>query len=91
MSNHGQDMTPEQRRHFEKFFESAKTDFGSGPTGKFPEGKIHPTDKGQLSMAIGHKDGKVFIHFGVPTDWIGFSKQDALNLANCIIEHAAQI
>ena len=42
-------------------------------------------------MAIGHKDGKVFVAFGTPTEWIGLDKNSALALANCIIEHAAQL
>jgi hypothetical protein len=87
MGHHGQDMTPEQRRHLEKFFEDCKP----GPTNKFPEGKIHQSDKGELRFGVGHKDGKVILAFGVPTDWVGMGKEQALQLANAIIDHASQL
>lgn len=84
-------MTPEERRHMEKMFEGLKKDLKLGPTGQFPEGKIHRSDQGQLSMAIGHKDGKVFITFGVATDWIGFTKEQALQLATTLVNHASEL
>lgn len=91
MSNHGEDMTPEQRRHFEKFFSEQKKEMKLGPTGKFPEGKIHPTDKGEIQLAIGHKNGKVFLSFGVPTDWVAFEKSQAIQLSETLINHANQL
>lgn len=91
MSNHGEEMTPEQRRHFDKYFQVAKKEMELGATGKFPDGKIHPTDKGEIRLMIGHKDDKVFLAFGVPTEWVGFGKQQALDLANTIINHVAQL
>jgi len=91
MSNHGSEMSPESRRHFQKMIGDLTSGMNLGATGDFPQGKVHPTDEGGLRMAIGHKDGKVFVAFGTPTEWIGLDKNSALALANCIIEHAAQL
>ena len=85
MSNHSsQDMTPEERRHFEKML-------GLGPTNRFPEGKVHPTDEGELKLAVGHGNGKVFMDFGSPTAWIGFTRRQAIDIAKVLIEHATQL
>lgn len=52
-----------------------------GPTGEFPKGKIHPTDEGELAMAIAAIEGKIVIRFGTPTAWIGMDKAQALEMA----------
>lgn len=59
-----------------------------GPTGEFPEGKIHEDDEGGLNMAVGHKGELVFINFGKPVQWIGMNPSEALQLAKLITEHA---
>lgn len=47
-----------------------------GPTGEFPDGKVHESDEGGLSMAVGvGKSGVVEIHFGKPVAWIGLSME----------------
>lgn len=59
-----------------------------GPTGKFPKGKARPDDEGELRVAIGHKDGKVFVHYGVPIKWIAFDPNEAEDFAKTIQMHA---
>jgi hypothetical protein len=61
---------------------------GLGPTGAFPEGKLHPSDEGQIKIAIGNRDGKVVLAFGAPVAWIGFPPGDAEQIATDLLRHA---
>lgn len=61
-----------------------------GATGDFPRGKLNADDEGGLQIAIGHKDGTVTIDFGKEVAWVGFSPQDAANLAAILIQHARE-
>jgi len=60
-----------------------------GPTGAFPEGKLNEDDKGELQLAIGTQDGKVIMSFGIPVSWIGFSSQQARQIAATLLEASA--
>lgn len=59
-----------------------------GATGQFPNGKIDENDEGEIKIAIGSKSGTVFIEFGTSVRWIGFTPQQARQVAATIIEHA---
>lgn len=60
-----------------------------GPTGEFPHGKIHESDEGELSIAVGHTpDGKVLMDFGVPTPWLGMEPDQAKEIAKALLHHA---
>lgn len=61
-----------------------------GATGRFPEGKLTPEDEGEIAYAIGQQDGKVVINFGKPTHWIGFTAEQAEDLATTLREHATE-
>lgn len=61
---------------------------GLGATKKFPEGKLTEQDEGELMMAITAVNGKVVINFGTPTAWIGFTKNQAYELANTLRDKA---
>lgn len=50
-----------------------------------------PVKAPEMKVAIGHKDEKVFLKFSAPTDWLAFSKADALALAENITKHASEI
>ncbi len=86
MSHHGKEELPDW---FGK--ELAQLKKVTGPTGKYPEGKLNDTDEGEVRIAITqtHK-GKVIIDFGTPVRWIGFSKEQAIELANTILEKAKE-
>ncbi len=62
-----------------------------GATKQFPQGKIDPTDEGEIRLAIGHKDGKVIVDFGTKVVWIGFDPKQARELAATIIKHADEV
>jgi len=61
-----------------------------GPTGEFPEGKLAPEDKGSLTFTIGAKNGKVIIDFGAPVSWIGFTADQAFEIAMELAKIAAE-
>jgi hypothetical protein len=59
-----------------------------GGTGEFPDGKIDPTDEGELKIALSHAEGRVLVHFGKPVAWIGLDKSTAIALATGLLKHA---
>lgn len=82
MSHHGNDDSPIP----EELMRSFKQQLGA--TGDFPEGKLTSGDEGGIQFAIGVKDGKVCLDFGKPVAWIGMNPEDALKLAESLIEKA---
>ena len=61
-----------------------------GATGEFPDGKLTESDEGALEYAVGHTDGKVVIDFGTPTVWFGMEPEQAIQLAQVLLDHAGQ-
>lgn len=61
---------------------------GLGPTGKFPEGKLAEHDEGEIKIAVSHHKGKVVIDFGGPVAFIGFTPDQAVDIADLITKHA---
>ncbi len=61
-----------------------------GPTGKFPDGKLNENDKGELTLTIGQKNGKVIVDFGISVAWIGFTPDQAFSIALALAEKAAE-
>ena len=59
-----------------------------GPTGQFPAGRLVAQDEGGLIFGVSRFNGRVIIDFGKPVRSIGFTKTDALNLAETLIAHA---
>lgn len=55
-----------------------------GPTNQFPEGKIDASDKGEIKISVGKVDGKVILNFGSPVTWIGFTPQQARQIAETL-------
>lgn len=64
---------------------------GLGATGRHPQGKLVTDDEGEILIAVGNTDGKVVVEFGKPIAWIGFSPEQALDLAQSIRAHAMNI
>jgi len=60
-----------------------------GPTGKFPEGKISPDDKGELGIhiSIDDKNKQVRLDFKEPIVWLSFGPEMGIQFAACL--HAA--
>lgn len=60
-----------------------------GPTGRFPRGKMHPSDTGEIVIAVGHTAaGKVVVEFGTEISWLGLDPTDAIVMALELKRHA---
>ena len=65
----------------------------AGPTGRFPKGKIHPDDEGELAigLAIDEEKGVVVVEFGVPTDWFAMYPEEATSFADDLLNKANKL
>ena len=61
-----------------------------GPTRKFPEGKIHKSDEGEIGIGITAQKGKVILEFGTNIHWIGFPPILARDLAKSLEKFALE-
>lgn len=59
-----------------------------GAIGTYPNGKLTPSDEGNIQFAVGEQDGKVVIDFGTPVAWIGMTPQQAADFASAILYRA---
>jgi len=59
--------------------------------GEFPDGRLNPQDEGALAMAVSSEGRVVKIEFTKPVAWIGFSAQEAVDLAELLIKRARAI
>lgn len=62
-----------------------------GAIGAFPEGKLTPTDEGNIQFAIGEANGKVVIDFGTSVHWMGMTAQQAADLASSLMKKAREV
>ncbi len=64
-----------------------------GATGQHPEGHAGADDEGELKMAVAcdHPNGIVRLVFGTPTTWLGLPAQQAIMLANALLEKAHEL
>lgn len=96
MSHHRHywDLTPGQRMIMEKIFKQPKAtgvllkDVQRRITGEFPQGRLNASDEGAIALNIGHENGKVKIIFPKPVNWIGFTPEEAVTIAESLIKHA---
>jgi len=56
--------------------------------GEYPHGRLNNADEGAMAMMIGHENGKVVMQFASPTAWIGFTPEQAMDIAQTLISHA---
>jgi hypothetical protein len=57
-------------------------------TGEFPDGRLNEHDQGAIAVGIGHQEGRVTMQFPKNLNWIGFTADQAIDIANSLIEHA---
>lgn len=59
-----------------------------GAIGAYPEGKLTPSDEGNIQFAVGETDGKVVIDFGTSVHWFAMTPQQAADLASSLMAKA---
>ena len=58
--------------------------------GEYPDGRLNQHDQGAIAVAIGHDKGRVTMQFPKNLNWIGFTPEEAIGLAEMLVEHARQ-
>ena len=68
-------------------------DLGLGATGKYPKGKMHEQDEGELkvAMTVDEKNKRIVIDFGKPIAWIGITSSEAKMLAVALMENVSKL
>jgi hypothetical protein len=56
--------------------------------GEHPNGKLNADDAGALALEIGVERGAVVIKFPKAVAWIGFTPDQAMDIAGALIKHA---
>lgn len=64
--------------------ESQNNDFGA--TGQFPDGKITGDDEGEIKFGITTTGNSVVMNFGKKIMWVGFTKEQAKEIGELLIE-----
>jgi len=82
MSHHSSDWDEDARRAMSA---TMKDIFG-----EFPNGRLNKEDEGAVACAVGHEKGVVKLLFPKPVAWIGFTPEQAIDLAQDLIKHAHQ-
>jgi hypothetical protein len=97
MSHHGQDgFTPEQNSAMHEMLMKAAAHAQKKLQGEFPDGRLtlagRPiiSDEGAVAVVVGHEKGKVVMSFPHPTAWIGFTPNQAMDIAQSLITHARE-
>lgn len=59
----------------------------------YPEGRMGAHDEGELAFAVGvnEQHGTVVLNFNKPVTWLGMGPEDAVRLAEMLIEKARAI
>ena len=85
MAHHSAEMPDAYAREAEKL--------KLGATGEYPRGKLNDDDEGEIVMGIAAdpKNGVVVMNFGKPTSWIGFTGEQAEQIAQSLSEKALEL
>ncbi len=64
-----------------------------GATGRFPEGKLDPTDEGELAFAVmtDESKGLMILDFGKPVAWLSLTPESAVKLGNTLFKRAKEL
>jgi hypothetical protein len=74
-----------------KFPDSMFSNPELGATGRFPDGKLNAQDQGEIKIGVTVSDEKVVLAFGKPVEWIGFTREQAIQIGQTLIDRARQI
>ena len=59
-----------------------------GATGRFPRGKLHESDEGELQLGVTVNQGTVILAFGKSIAWLGLPPAKARELAEILMARA---
>jgi len=59
--------------------------------GEYPNGRLNADDAGALPVSISNEDGVVKMEFPKPVAWIGFTGDQAMEIAQTLIKHARKV
>lgn len=62
-----------------------------GATGTYPDGMLSSNDEGGLQFGATILHGRIVLDFGKPVHSVGFTKDEAVNLANYLFEKARSL
>lgn len=62
-----------------------------GATGKFPEGKLTPSDEGELQFVIAIDSDLIVLAFGKPVAWLAMGADKARELARSLTKFADEL
>lgn len=62
-----------------------------GSTGRFPNGKLNNEDQGEIKIGVTISEEKVILAFGKPVEWIGFTREQAIQIGQTLIDRARQV
>ena len=73
-------------------FGEIKKELKLGATGRFPspQGKLNPTDEGELRSALVKKGDTIYIIFGKPVEWLALSRKRAKELGKLLISKSEE-
>jgi hypothetical protein len=58
--------------------------------GEFPNGRLNGNDAGAIALGIGVEKDAVVLRFAKPVEWIGFTPEQAVELAQSLIQRARE-
>lgn len=84
-AHHGDEENAIRRRFLEQLEGRAQRNYSHG--------RVGPDDDGDLAMAIGHDAAKgiVVIDYGKMIQWVGMPAEQAVKMAEMLIEHAVAV
>jgi hypothetical protein len=56
--------------------------------GEYPNGRLSKDDAGAIAVSIGEESGRVVMRFPKPVAWIGFTGDEAMEIAQTLMKHA---
>jgi hypothetical protein len=56
--------------------------------GEYPNGRMNADDAGAIAMQVGVESGRVVMRFPKLVSWIGFTGDEAMEIAQLLITHA---
>lgn len=81
-------MPADQSKRLNDLLNQDKTASSLGATGNFPDGKLNENDEGEIMVGITSAEDRVILNFGKPVHWIGFTKDQAKQIAESLLKHA---